>query len=135
MRKLSQFPQGFVLPLVIFAAVAVLFFGMFVLNMNSGYSNQISHMGEVTRCRAIGESAYSDVVARIRAKTWNERFFAGKPYVEEDVAFLEGSYDTVPTKFSGGHDPRTSDSQLTAQIDCTSESVSLFHASQPASKI
>ena len=95
MRKLSQFPQGFVLPLVIFAAVAVLFFGMFVLNMNSGYSNQISHMGEVTRCRAIGESAYSEVVARIRAKTWNERFFAGKPYVEEDVAFLEGSYDLI----------------------------------------
>lgn len=85
--------RGFVVPLVVMGILAVSLFVAFVHSMGSGYSNQVAHVDEYTRCRIIGESAFSRVLGMIRNKPYRERFFAKAPYRELGVSLFRGKYN------------------------------------------
>jgi len=85
--------SGFVFPLIIMAALSMAFLIFYVRSMSSGYSNQILHVDETLRTRAIADSALSEVLAKVRLKPYNERFFSPSPYQAMNVSLLDGSYD------------------------------------------
>ncbi len=85
--------SGFILPMVILAMFSIAFFAVVVHSMGSGYSNQVTHVDEFARCRAIAESAYAKVLARVRNKPYRERFFAKAPCRELGVSLFNGQYN------------------------------------------
>ncbi len=94
--------RGFLLPLIILAVLAVAFFVMFVNSMGSGYSSQVAHVDEYTRCRIIGESAFATVLSRIRVNPYRDRFFAKRGYREYRTPLFGGEYDLYILDTPGG---------------------------------
>lgn len=96
--------RGFLLPLVILGILSLAFLIFFVSSLGSNYQTQVAHEEESLRCRVIGESVLSMVVARIRNATWKARFFSPKPFREEGVLLFNGSYSLYVVDSPGVRD-------------------------------
>lgn len=81
------------LPLVLLAATVVAGFVLSSSSLNQGLRNQISHTNSNNLSFNIAYSVLSQTLAKIHANSWVLRPFAVKPYVENNVAFNNGTYD------------------------------------------
>ncbi len=84
--------DGFLIPMVFLALLSIVSLVVVIHSMTSGYAGQVAHGDEVLRCRMIAESAFAEVLARMRDQTYENRFF--KPRFEEfGKSLLGGEYD------------------------------------------
>jgi len=90
---LVRHSRGFIIPLIILGILSMAFFGMILYSLSGNYSSQVQHIDEVNRVRAIGEAVSSMIIAKLREKPFEERFFKNKPYQESDQKLLNGIYD------------------------------------------
>ncbi len=97
MRPLGSFHPsaraGLVFPLVLMGIFSLGFLIIFVHSMSRGYSSQVTHVEEHLRVQAIGQSVFSQVLAKIRNKPFRDRFFFPRPFRTSDEELLGGTYD------------------------------------------
>jgi hypothetical protein len=84
--------HGFFLPILILGVLSVALFIFAVSSLGSNYLNQVVYEEEALRCRVIGESVLTMVLARIRNAPWKDRFFAPTPHRQENQPLFEGTY-------------------------------------------
>ena len=87
--------SGFVLPMAVVLMLVLAVLAVFLNTMGSGLTNQVQHVDEAFRCKAIADSVYSKVLAQIRNKPYHQRFYAGSPYIERGVSLMDGTYDLL----------------------------------------
>ncbi len=85
--------RGIVIPLVIFAIIAVAGFVMTISTMGQGVKKQILHTNNNQLSFLIAYSALSNVCARIHTSSWSGRPFASAPLVENKIPMYGGRYD------------------------------------------
>ncbi len=86
--------SGFLIPLALFALVAVIFFVFTVSTMKSGYLSQVKIVGQRQCLFNIAYSGFSRIIARIHEKSWDERYFSAGSVPENNVPMFDGHYDS-----------------------------------------
>lgn len=93
--------RGYVLFLVIFAAISLAFFVISVGSMNRGLRSQVTHTKQMQHSFQIGYSGFQRVVGRLFLKPWEERFCKGTPVAESGFSLYEGTYETYVADVAG----------------------------------
>ncbi|MEW6708420.1 MAG: hypothetical protein AB1403_01230, partial [Candidatus Riflebacteria bacterium] len=79
--------KGFAVPLAIMAALSV---GLFVLTLTTlgrNFRSNLSTLNTNQTMFNMAFSVYSDVLARIGEKSWDERFFKAGAFIQNNVDF------------------------------------------------
>jgi len=100
MRKASS-RNGMVLPLSLFAIVAVLGLVATLGGLNQGVKTQIYRTNNHQLSFLIAYSAFSRVCAKIHSFSWPNRPFRNEPYTETKVSFQGGHYDLFVENTAG----------------------------------
>ena len=89
--------------LVIVLALALLLAAQLsiVSTLSSGNVKQLGRVTAHVRASTVSESAFANILVRIKGTAWSDRFFKDAPAVENDVPLVGGTYSsfvsTVPT--------------------------------------
>lgn len=86
---------GFVYLLVIAAALAAAIFAITISSLNQGFRNQVQHVALRDLSFELAYSVMSDVMARVYAKPWAERFFASAPHLANNKSLYGHKYDLM----------------------------------------
>jgi len=93
--------KGMVLPLSLFAIVAVIGLVATMSGLNQGVKTQIYRTNNHQLSFLIAYSAFSRVCAKIHSFSWATRPFLNEPYTETKVPFQGGHYDLLVENTSG----------------------------------
>ena len=66
-----------------------------------GRFRRVEKVNAHIRAIYVGESAFSDVVARLKAAKWEDRWFKGLPVQDTNVSLAGGSYSDVIADVAG----------------------------------
>jgi len=97
----SETNRGFILPLAIFAALAVASFIMTVTMMSRESRNQMIHMNKEQNAFLIAYSAYSKVLAKISINPWSDRYYKKGYPTENQIKLFGAEYDCYVTDSPG----------------------------------
>lgn len=86
---------GFVYLLVIAAVLAAAIFAITISSLNQGFRNQVQHVALRDLSFELAYSVMSDVMARVYAKPWAERFFASAPHLANNKSLYGHKYDLM----------------------------------------
>lgn len=93
--------KGMVLPLGLFAIVAVIGLVATMSGLNQGVKTQIYRTNNHQLSFLIAYSAFSRVCAKIHSFSWATRPFLNEPYTETKIPFQGGHYDLLVENTSG----------------------------------
>jgi|GEM_PF-2501620 len=93
-RRRPSARAGIMLPLAIFASLAIGFLAYFLNTMNQSYRNQINHFNKHQITFMIAYSAFSKILAKVQNAPWSERFFKTRAVRENQIALFGGEYDS-----------------------------------------
>lgn len=93
--------KGMVLPLSLFAFVAVLGLVATLGGLNQGVKTQIYRTNNHQLSFLIAYSAFSRVCAKVHSFSWPNRPFRNEPYTETKVSFQGGHYDLFVENTAG----------------------------------
>lgn len=85
--------RGIALVLVFLLLAAAVVVGILVANLMRGLQRQVEYSDAAIRAQYIGESAYHRLHARLCAKPWEARWFAGSPDSGSGIRLHGGEYD------------------------------------------
>lgn len=85
--------QGYVFPLILLATIAVAFFIITLVQLQSSHQNQLQHLNSYQQALNVAYSANVDVLGEIREKQWANRFFKGTPVIRTGQQLFGTTYD------------------------------------------
>ncbi len=93
MKNRLQGRKGAIFPLLLLGLLSLAFLMAFLHFMGQEYAGQVSHAQEYLVVQAIGQSVFSQVLARIRNKPYAERFFHPQPFLANQEKLFGGNFD------------------------------------------
>lgn len=84
--------SGFAIPLAILASLSVALFIATLTTMNRGFRTNLHKLDTNQAMFNAAFSAYSNVLAKLREKSWDQRFFKDAPYIKNNVVFDRSHY-------------------------------------------
>ncbi|MBF0499313.1 MAG: hypothetical protein HQM09_04230 [Candidatus Riflebacteria bacterium] len=93
MIKQERLRNGIALGVAIFILFVLFAAGMTISHLMHGLQRQVEYADSAVRAQYIGESGLNQLLARLQAKPWEERWFAKSPDAASDINYSGGSYD------------------------------------------
>lgn len=85
--------KGYVFPLILLATIAVAFFIITLVQLQSSHQNQLQHLNSYQQALNVAYSVNVDVLGEIREKQWANRFFKGTPVIRTGQKLFGTIYD------------------------------------------
>ena len=86
--------RGYVFPLILLATLSIGFFIVTLIQLQTSHRDQLKHLNTYQHSLNVAYSVYIDLLAELKEKQWDKRFFKGKPVIRANKNLFGSIYDS-----------------------------------------